>query len=64
LWPDLLHEVMGSRNEGIYDWPSVVGTNNFGIGMNHIEIGRWINASEPPIKDSVDRAERRGESTL
>jgi len=51
-WPDLLNEYMGSRNVAIYDCPSLKGgTNNFGIGMNHVEIGQWLG-NDPPIKEA------------
>jgi prepilin-type N-terminal cleavage/methylation domain-containing protein/prepilin-type processing-associated H-X9-DG protein len=49
-WPDLLIASMGSRSVQIYNCPSAPRTNSFGIGMNHIEIGRHLELL-PPIRE-------------
>jgi prepilin-type N-terminal cleavage/methylation domain-containing protein/prepilin-type processing-associated H-X9-DG protein len=49
-WPDLLVANMGTRTVRIYSCPSAPRTNSFGIGMNHIEIGRHLEAA-PAIRE-------------
>ena len=44
-WPDLLTASMGTKSINIHNCPSMTGTNTFGIGMNHIEIGRFLEAA-------------------
>ena len=40
-WPDLLQKVLG-KNTQIHSCPSLQHASRFGIGMNHPELGRWL----------------------
>ena len=53
-WPDSLRESMGGKNVKIYGCPSLTLTNVFGIGINHPDIGRFLEA-QPPIRESEVR---------
>jgi len=52
-WPDLLTASMGTKSTRIHNCPSVAGTNGFGIGMNHPEIGRFLERAEPNRETDV-----------
>jgi prepilin-type N-terminal cleavage/methylation domain-containing protein/prepilin-type processing-associated H-X9-DG protein len=49
-WPDLLTTSMGAKSVNIYNCPSMPDAKTFGIGMNHPEIGRHIEA-QPAIRE-------------
>ena len=43
-WPDLLQSTLG-QNTQIHSCPSLKDSTRFGIGMNHPELGRWLETA-------------------
>jgi prepilin-type N-terminal cleavage/methylation domain-containing protein/prepilin-type processing-associated H-X9-DG protein len=52
-WPDLLIASMGARSIKIQNCPSAPGTNGCGIGMNHNQIGQYLERLPPLLETKI-----------
>ncbi|MFO1461837.1 MAG: type II secretion system protein [Verrucomicrobiota bacterium] len=53
-WPDLLAASIGGKNLRVHNCPSLRGTNQFGIGMNHPELGQFLTTL-PSVREGQVR---------
>lgn len=53
-WPDLLAASIGGKNLRVHNCPSLKGTNQFGIGMNHPELGQFLTTL-PSVREGQVR---------
>ncbi len=52
-WPDLLAASMGGKNIKIHNCPSLTTSNAFGIGMNHPELGQFLQTLPSVLETQV-----------